>query len=564
MKKLFIVTICFFALVTLNGQIVQERLPGAEKISNRRTSFNLEEIKVRWKKAALENCPGVPCIMATVPGPPTSVTASAGNAKATVSFTAPSSNGGSAITGYTVTSSPGDIKGTGSSSPITVNGLTNGTAYTFTIVATNVVGNSVASAASSAVTPMVSVTVPGPPTSVTAVAGNGQATVSFTAPASNGGSAITGYTVTSSPGGITGTGSGSPITLSGLSNGTAYTFSVVATNAIGNSSPSTASSAVTPSVSAPGSPTSIIAVAGNAQATISFTAPASDGGSAITGYTVTSSPGGITGTGSGSPIIVSGLTNGTVYTFTVLATNAIGNSSPSTASCAVIPAVPSTACGSVTSVLDRESNTYATVSIGTQCWMASNLMVTTYNDGTNIPLDASGGTQGNGSGQTWLSQTTGARTLYGHDNTNLSVYGYLYNGHAVVDSRKICPSGWHVPTNSDWNKLVKAIDPAADTTLYGESLIAGGMMKSTSLWNSPNTCGNNSSGFAALPSGERYASGLFYGQGNYTSFWSTTIDYAANSFGGYLFVRELAYNRSKVYMDYGDYGKANPIRCVKD
>jgi uncharacterized protein (TIGR02145 family) len=68
MKKLFIVTICFFALVTSNGQAVEQRLPGAEEISNRRTSFNLEEIKVRWKKAALENCTGVPCIV-TPPAP---------------------------------------------------------------------------------------------------------------------------------------------------------------------------------------------------------------------------------------------------------------------------------------------------------------------------------------------------------------------------------------------------------------------------------------------------------------------------------------------------------------
>jgi uncharacterized protein (TIGR02145 family) len=155
MKKLFIVTICFFALVTLNGQIVQERLPGAEEISNRRSPFNLEELKVRWKKAALENCPGVPCITATVPGPPTSVTASAGNASASVAFVAPTNNGGSAITGYTVTSSPGGITATGATSPINVTGLTNGTAYTFTIVATNAVGNSSPSTASSAVTPLV-------------------------------------------------------------------------------------------------------------------------------------------------------------------------------------------------------------------------------------------------------------------------------------------------------------------------------------------------------------------------------------------------------------------------
>jgi hypothetical protein len=142
MKKLFIVTICFFALVTLNGQIVQERLPGAEEINNRRSPFNLEELKVRWKKAALENCPGVPCITATVPGPPTSVTASAGNASASVAFVAPTNNGGSAITGYTVTSSPGGITATGATSPINVTGLTNGTAYTFTVVATNAIGNS--------------------------------------------------------------------------------------------------------------------------------------------------------------------------------------------------------------------------------------------------------------------------------------------------------------------------------------------------------------------------------------------------------------------------------------
>ena len=77
---------------------------------------------------------------ATVPGAPTVGTATAGNAQATVTFTAPASNGGSPITGYTVTSAPGGLTGTGTTSPITVTGLTNGTAYTFTVKATNAIG----------------------------------------------------------------------------------------------------------------------------------------------------------------------------------------------------------------------------------------------------------------------------------------------------------------------------------------------------------------------------------------------------------------------------------------
>ncbi|MFV5686516.1 fibronectin type III domain-containing protein [Flavobacterium sp. GB2R13] len=177
----------------------------------------------------------------TVPGAPTGAVATAGNTQASVAFTAPASNGGSAITGYTVTSSPSGFTATGASSPLTVTGLTNGTSYTFSVVATNAVGNSVASAASVAVTPR---TVPDAPTGAVATASNTQASVAFTAPASNGGSAITGYTVTSSPSGFTATGASSPLTVTGLTNGTSYTFSVIATNAVGNSVASGASAAV--------------------------------------------------------------------------------------------------------------------------------------------------------------------------------------------------------------------------------------------------------------------------------------------------------------------------------
>jgi hypothetical protein len=187
-------------------------------------------------------------------------------------------------------------------------------------------------------------TIPDAPTIGTAVAVNAQATVPFTAPSSDGSSAITSYTATSSPGGITGTlsqsGSGS-ITVTGLTNTTAYTFTVTATNAIGTSVASVASNSVTPAVPiVPDAPTDVTAGSGNAQATVSYTAPSSNGGSVITSYTATSNPGGITGTlsqaGSGD-ITVSGLTNGSTYTFTVTATNAIGTSVASVASNSVTP-----------------------------------------------------------------------------------------------------------------------------------------------------------------------------------------------------------------------------------
>jgi hypothetical protein len=180
---------------------------------------------------------------ATVPSAPTNVTATARNARATVNFGWPASNGGSKITRFTATSNPGGLTGTGVGSPITVSNLINGTAYTFTVTATNNIGTGPASGPSN---PVIPATVPGAPTGVTATAGNGQATVSFTAPASNGGSAITGYTVTSNPGSIKAEGPGSPITVKGLTNGTAYTFTVTATNRIGTGPPSSASNPVTP------------------------------------------------------------------------------------------------------------------------------------------------------------------------------------------------------------------------------------------------------------------------------------------------------------------------------
>ncbi len=270
----------------------------------------------------------------TAPGAPTGVSAKAGNAQATVSFTPPASNGNSAITGYTVTSKPGGITAEGLGSPIIVSGLTNGASYSFTVTAANAIGTGPASMPSNKVTPA---TVPGAPTGVTATAGDAEATVSFTAPASNGGKAITGYTVTSNPSRIKAEGHTSPITVKRLSNGTAYSFTVTATNAIGTGPASSPSNSVTP-LGAPGAPKGVKATvtAGYAEASVSFNLPANNG-SAITGYTVTSKPGGITASGGGSPITVTGLTNGTAYRFTVKAANAIGTGPASSPSNSVTP-----------------------------------------------------------------------------------------------------------------------------------------------------------------------------------------------------------------------------------
>ncbi len=193
---------------------------------------------------------------------------------------------------------------------------------------------------------------PGAPTGVSATPGNAQASVAFSAPASDGGSAITSYTVTATDtttpahGGQTATATSSPITVNGLTNGDSYTFTVTAANTVGISSPSPASTTVAPAATAPGAPTGVSATPGNAQASVAFSAPASDGGSAITSYTVTATDtttpahGGQTATATSSPITVNGLTNGDSYTFTVTAANTVGISSPSPASTTVAPAGP--------------------------------------------------------------------------------------------------------------------------------------------------------------------------------------------------------------------------------
>jgi RHS repeat-associated protein len=276
---------------------------------------------------------------APLPLAPSNVSASGGNTQATVSWSAPVDNGSGTITGYTVTASPGGRTATTSgATSVIVTGLTNGTAYTFTVRATTAAGSGPNSAPSAAVTPAGP---PGAPTSVTGTPGDKHVDVSWTAPADNGGSAVTGYTVTASPGGATASTTGATTaTISGLTNGTAYTFTVTATTAAGTGPASAASAGITP-VGPPSAPLNVSAAATNAQATVSWSAPANNGGHPITGYTVTASPGGATASTSGATsATVTGLTNGTSYTFTVTASNDLGAGVPSQPSGAVTPGLP--------------------------------------------------------------------------------------------------------------------------------------------------------------------------------------------------------------------------------
>nr|WP_234902099.1 putative Ig domain-containing protein [Agrobacterium rubi] len=273
-------------------------------------------------------------VTVTVPGAPTIGTATAGNGEATVSFTAPAANGGATITGYTVTASPGGVTATGSASPITVTGLTNGTAYSFTVVATNSAGPGAASAASNSVTP-VPPTFSFTPAAGALTAGIVGASYNETVAASGGtspytfaitaGSLPTGLTLNTSTGAISGT-----PTTGGSSN-----FTVTATDA--NNVTGSASYTLAIAAVVPGAPTIGAATAGDGEATVSFTAPSANGGAAITDYSVTASPGGATATGTSSPITVTGLTNGTAYTFTVVANNSAGSSAASAASNSATP-----------------------------------------------------------------------------------------------------------------------------------------------------------------------------------------------------------------------------------
>ena len=270
----------------------------------------------------------------TNPNAPTLGTLTPANGSIAVAWSAPGFNGGSSITGYTASATDGTNTFTCTTTTLgcTIDGLTNGTSYTVSVVATNDAGNS-ASSSTAAAAPF---TNPNAPTLGTLTPANGSIAVAWSAPGFNGGSSITGYTASATDGTNTFTCTTTTLgcTIDGLTNGTSYTVSVVATNDAGNSASS--STAAAAPFTNPNAPTLGTLTPANGSIAVAWSAPGFNGGSSITGYTASATDGTNTFTCTTTTLgcTIDGLTNGTSYTVSVVATNDAGNSASSSTAAA--------------------------------------------------------------------------------------------------------------------------------------------------------------------------------------------------------------------------------------
>jgi len=204
------------------------------------------------------------------------------------------------------------------------------------------------------------------------------------------------------------------------------------------------------------------------------------------------------------------------------------------------------------SMSDQDGNTYKTVTIGTQTWMAENLKTTKYNDGTSISYISDA--------DAWYNTYTPAYCWYNNSIIYKSSYGALYNG---INLSKISPTGWHIPTKAEWNTLVNF--------LGGETIAQGKLKeKGTSHWLSPNTNATNESGFTALPGSIRRYEGDYgqYGHILTDGFWWSSDYGAGGGYDSHGRDHKDMYAFTLNYLNFSEYGLCQEdgasIRCVKD
>jgi uncharacterized protein (TIGR02145 family) len=198
------------------------------------------------------------------------------------------------------------------------------------------------------------------------------------------------------------------------------------------------------------------------------------------------------------------------------------------------------------------------VEIAGQCWFADNLATDQYRNGDPIPTGLDN--------TAWRTTTSGAYAIYDNDPAYDLTYGKLYNWYTTIDSRGLCPSGWHVPSDCEWMYLEGSLGLTVDEQqVYGSrGLNQAEALESTTLWNT-NIGANNSSGFTALPAGLKFSySGVYGSIGDEAYWWSVTqgIMFTPNS--SYGFARRIGWNshnlaRASLIADYG-----LSIRCLKD
>jgi uncharacterized protein (TIGR02145 family) len=209
--------------------------------------------------------------------------------------------------------------------------------------------------------------------------------------------------------------------------------------------------------------------------------------------------------------------------------------------------IPGIRCPGTPSVTDIDGNLYHTVQIGTQCWTQSNLKVSRYRNGDSIPTGLSN--------SAWENTTAGAYAIYDNNPVNDGLYGKLYNLYAAMDTRGLCPTGWHVPTDGGWTTL---------ETFLGGSSVAGVALKSTATlptpggWNNPSYVATNSSGFTALPGGRFAPNQPFFSLvGNGTVWWSSSL------FSNYAWGRVLN-QTTHIYRNYFFPPWGLSVRCLRD
>jgi len=245
------------------------------------------------------------------------------------------------------------------------------------------------------------------------------------------------------------------------------------------------------------------------------------------------------GIGAGTfTVTLTGMKGQTMYHVRAFATNSNGTGYGSSFAVQTIDSI----------LFDVNGRSYPVIQIGSQVWMGSNLKVWKFNDGKVI--------QSYGNPFVWDTLVIPAMTWYNDNGYMDTTWGCLYNWYAV-NTGKLAPAGWHVPTDSEWTTLVDYL---------GGNEVAGGLMKSTGimgtgngLWASPNLGATNSSRFGGLPAGDRGHEGNYYDLNQFGSFWTSTEKDVS-----YAWYRMLSYNNAAARRTYDNKTFGFSVRCIRD